>query len=173
MPLTTSFTVLPQVVGQPRVLFLRDDSTGSDAAVTERRVYLAKADGTYLTPDGHPTDYIVWQSGAQQISLDVLDRDYCLRVTVLWVNAGGTALYTASTLALFTLHLKQFYYDLTQAQTGRPTIVNDTPYYEAKVKLRCALDEAQNAVEIGVDHYSAQAALDRGADLMDHQTLYF
>jgi hypothetical protein len=162
-----------QVIGQPGILIVEDTSTGTDAAISTRHIYLQKADGTYLVPAGNATDYIVWPVGTPTKAIDALDRDYALRVTVLWVSSGGATLYTQSGLKTATLHLKQFYYDLTQTQSGTPNIVNDTRYYMSKIKLRCALDETENATEIGADHYAAQAALDRGQHLVDHQTLYF
>lgn len=173
MPITTPAFSSSRIIGQPSVIVLQDDSVGSDTDVVERRVYLAKADNTYLAPEGTATDYVVWQAAADQLAVEVLDRDYCLRVTVLWCNAAGTALYTASKLLLFTPYLNRFYYDLTQTQSGTPNIVNDVTYYLSKIKLACALDESTNAVSEGDDHYSAQAALDRGQHLIDHQTLYF
>jgi hypothetical protein len=172
MPLSSAFSV-SQVIGQPRVLILSDDSTGSDVAITSRRIYLMKADSTFLVPEGTETEYIEFPLGANTINLDVLDKDYALNVTVQHINSAGVALYTSSELMLFTLHLEQFYYDLTQTQTGTPRIVEDTRYYDSKIRLRCALDEAANAISIGEDIYSAQAALNRGQFLVDHQTLYF
>jgi hypothetical protein len=172
MPLTPLFAT-SQIVGQPSVVVIEDTSTGTDAAVSERRIYLQKADGTYLRPEGTTTDYISWPVGTTTKSISVLDRDYALNVVVLWVSSGGATLYTKAQLLLFTLHLEQFYYDLTQTQSGAPRIVEDTRYYDSKIKLRCSLDEAANAVSIGEDIYSAQAALDRGQFLLDHQTLFF
>jgi hypothetical protein len=174
MPYTSNaFTVDPQIVGEPSVFTLNDTSAGNDAAVTVRRVYLQKSDGSYLVPQGTTTSYIVWPIGDASIEIDALDKSYCLNIIVHWVNAAGAALYTASALSLFTMHLEQFYYDLTQTQTGTPNVVNDTAYYQSKVKLRCALDEAQNALVYGSDQYSAQAALDRGTYLKDNETIYF
>lgn len=172
MPLTTSFEP-SQVIGQASVLIIEDTSTGTDIAVTERRVFLQKSDGTYLTPSGTATDYISWPMGDTSIEIDALDRDYALFIIVRWCDVDGNSLYTESELWLATLYLKQFYYDLTQTQTGTPNIVNDAPYYISKIQLRCAIDEAINAVEVAGDHHSAQAALDRGQFLVDHQTLYF
>jgi hypothetical protein len=174
MPYTSNaFTVDPQIVGEPNIFVLNDTSVGSDAAVTQRRVYLQKSDGSYLTPEGTTTSYIVWPIGDANIEIDALDKSYCLNIIVQWCNSAGAAISTASALSLFTMHLEQFYYDLTQTQTGTPRVVEDTAYYQSKIQLRCALDEAQNALVYGADQFSAQAALDRGSYLKDNQTLYF
>jgi hypothetical protein len=169
---TVSFTVEDQVLGQANIVTLTDASVGSDAAVTTRRVYFQKADGTYL-PSATGEDYWLWPIGETSKSFNVLDRSYALRLTVLFVNSAGTALYTASLLKTFPMAQELFYYDLTQTQTGTPNIVNDTRYYLSKIKLRCHLDEAENATVYGEDHYSAQAALERAQFLIDNETIYF
>jgi hypothetical protein len=48
MALTRDFSVA-QLIGVPAVVYLTDTSTGSDAEVKSRVVYLQKTDGTYLT----------------------------------------------------------------------------------------------------------------------------
>jgi hypothetical protein len=172
MSLSTASFSVSQSIGSPSVITLTDTSTGSDGTLTSRHIYLQKADGTYLVPAGTTTDYIVWDYANPSISIDVLDKDYCLQITVKWM-AGAAIVYTATNLTLFTLYLWQFYYQLTQNQTSTPNIVNDTDYYDNKMKLRCSIDEAVNAVTYGADIVSAQSALNRGKYLVDNQNLFF
>jgi hypothetical protein len=171
MALDPSFSV-SQPLDDPNILIIEDTSTGVDGGVTTRRVYLQKADGTYLVPDGTETDYIEWDYSEGSIEIDVLDKDYALSVRVDWLT-GDTVTYTETELAVFTLHSNLFYYGLTQDQTGNPQIISDTFYYDNKMKLRCSIDEAENATQYGVDIYSAQAALSRAKYMMDNQDKYF
>jgi hypothetical protein len=172
MALTPSFTVA-QTIGEPSILTINDTSTGSDGSIAERRVYLEKADGTFLVPDGTETDYIVWDYADGNIEIDVLLQDYALQIKVDFVDASGAVLYTVEGLYLFTLYLEEFYYGLTQNQASTPSITRDTTYYSNKMKLRCSIDEAENAVTYGEDIYAAQAALNRGKYLIDNQDKFF
>lgn len=88
MALVPSFTASPQV-GNPSVIILTDTSTGSDSNVTVRHVYLRKSDGNFLVPTGTTTDYIVWPYTDQTITIDVLEKDRALWITVQW-ETGGT-----------------------------------------------------------------------------------
>jgi hypothetical protein len=83
MPLTPLFTV-----SQPNATTIRitDVSTGADAAITQRRVYLQQADGSYLVPTGTLTDYIEWNYLDASIDIDVLNTDYALLILVQWLK---------------------------------------------------------------------------------------
>lgn len=83
MPLTENFST-SQVIGLPQRIYFTDTSTGNDGSVGERRIFLQKEDGTYLTPDGSATDYILWPLATNPFYVDILDKDYALNVTVVW-----------------------------------------------------------------------------------------
>jgi hypothetical protein len=172
MPITASFTA-SQTLGLPSIITLTDTSTGSDATVTARRVYLQKADGTYLTPAGILTDYIVWPLDQASIDIDALDRDYALNIVVTHVTASGTAVASAAQLKVFAQHLELFDYTLTENEASDPRIVSDTRYFASRIELRVKLDAAANAIRYGNDIYGAQAMLDKAQFLMDRQNLYF
>jgi hypothetical protein len=172
MALTVSFTV-SQSTALPSTISLTDTSTGSDGTITQRRVLLRKADGTYLVPEGTTTDYIEWDWAEPSIAIDVMDRDYALDIIVQWLNVSNQVVYTDTELCVFTLYAEQFYYQLTQYQTSNPQIIDDQTYYGNKIKLRVSIDEATNAVTIGADITSSQSALDRAAYLIDNQSLFF
>ena len=59
MPISPNFTAT-QSYNTPSIFTLTDTSTGTDATITQRRVYLLKANGTYLVPAGTLTNYIQW-----------------------------------------------------------------------------------------------------------------
>jgi hypothetical protein len=172
MPLTVSFTTR-QTTGLPEKITVTDTSTGSDAAVTGRRLYLRLANGAYLRPDGVTTDYITWPLADASLTVDVLARDQAVNVTVLWINASGAAVYSKSVLTLFTLYARHFLYNLTQGQTGNPVLVNDGSYWDKKGEIQTALDSAKNAVELAADIYGAQACLNHAQNIIDNAEYFF
>lgn len=162
-----------QSTATPTVLRVTDTSTGADAAITQRRIYLGKDDGTYLVPSGTTTDYIAWALADTYKEADVLDKDYSLNVRVDWLDVNNNVLYSKTVLYAFTMNSEIFYYGLTQNQASNPAIAQDQNYYQNKMQLRCNIDEANNAVTYGGDISSAQAALDRALQMINNQDVYF
>ena len=150
MAYSESFTAT-QILGLPNLIVITDTSTGSDAAIASRRILLEQYNGSFLVPSGTTTDYIAWATGTSSKTLDVLTVDTALNITVQWLSVGGTVLYESVHLYVFTLYNQQFDYGLTSDQSGDPEIVNNTSYYNNRIKLRVEIDNAQNAVSIGSD----------------------
>lgn len=73
-----------QNIGSNSILIFTDISSGANAFITERRIYLRKSDGTFLVPEGTSTDYIVWPLATNPFSVDVLDKDYALQWIIEW-----------------------------------------------------------------------------------------
>src|SRR4051812_32015248 len=98
MALTPNF-VASQAGGTPQNLTLTDSSTGSDGAITQRRIYLVQADGTYLTPSGSTTDYIAWAYANASITIsDILSNDIALSILVQWLSVTNVVLYDKTIL---------------------------------------------------------------------------
>ena len=89
MPFNPSFTA-EQLYETPSILRVTDTSTGGDANIAGRRVYLRKDDGDYLVPNGTTTDYIEWDITESYIDIDVLDKDYALETKVEWIENDPT-----------------------------------------------------------------------------------
>lgn len=173
MPLTVSFTAT-QPVGEPSVVTITDTSTGVDAAVTQRRVYLAKDDGTFLVPSGTSTDYIQWSYADSSIDIDALvDRDYALLITVEWLNVSNTVLYNTSQNKGFTSFNEDFDYQLTQMLSGNPLLVNDANFFQSKSDLRTEIDSGDKAITRADDIYGAQQCYDRATNLRLNSQYYF
>jgi hypothetical protein len=160
VPITTPNFSYSQPLGDPSVISLEDTSTGSDGLVTERRVFLTKADGSYLVPEENDEDYIVWPIADDTIDIDALDKDYALNVVVLWVNAAGTALYTKAQKIGFTQWNEEFDYSLTQLQSGNPALTHDGNFFNLKSDLRTEIDSGNQCVLLAVDLYGAQNCYD-------------
>lgn len=172
MAISANFTA-SQTIGSPSIINLEDTSTGSDASISARRIYLRKYDGNYLVPSGTSTSYIEWPYADSTTEVDVLDKDYALEITIAWVNSVGANLYTKTTLYVFTLYSEEFYYGLTQDQAGAINIVQDANYYRNKMILRVEIDSANQAVSLGSDQAAAQWCLERAKQMIDNENFYF
>lgn len=172
MPLVQNFSIT-QVPGQPSVVTLTDTSTGSDVAITQRRVFLVKDDGTYLVPTGTTTDYILWPYVDSFIDIDALDKDYALNITVNWLNVSNTILYTKTILGGLNGYNEDFDYLLTQMLTGNPPLMNDNVFQKNKSQLRNFIDSGDKAIERASDIFGAQQCYDAGTNLRVNSQYYF
>lgn len=172
MPYSASFSV-SQVAGNLSLMRLTNTSTGSDGNIVARRVYVQLADGTYLKPAGTSTDYFLWPLASDTYDVDILSADYAPSIVVLYVDAGGSRLYTASETASFTGYSEQFYYTLTQGQAANPEELMDTTYYQNKMKLRVLIDSANQAISFAGDTSASQNCLNRATYMIENESLFF
>lgn len=152
---------------------ITDTSTGVDAAVTQRRVYLAKDDGTFLVPEGTATDYIEWSYADSSIDIDALDIDYGLLITVQWLNVSNVVLYDLSDNVGFTSYNEDFDYQLTQMLSGNPLLINDANFFQSKSDLRTNIDSGNQAILRADDIYGAQQCYDRATNIRLLSQYYF
>ena len=160
-----------QDAGNITVATFTDTSTGL-VNPTGRLIYLRKFDWTYLVPNGTITDYIVWPIGDTTINIDVLDKDYCLDVTVQWLS-GSTSAYDVTNLVLFTAYSELFLRNLTMALAANRTLLTNKNYWENKEKLRCLVDDAEQAVALINDQTIATQCLDEAKKLTDNIQRFF
>ena len=172
MPLTPNFSVT-QTPGSPSVVSIADVSTGSDSSVTQRRVYLAKYDGTFLVPENTSTEYVAWALADTSIDIDALDKDYSLIITVQWLDVSDAILYAKSTLYGLTGYGEDFDYSMTQMLAVNPNNVNDNNFFDDKLQLRNLLDSGDNAISRASDQYSAQLCYDEATKLRLGSPYYF
>ena len=172
MPLTPDFTA-SQDLGFPSKINLTDNSTGSDAAIASRRIYLLDSDGEYDVETGTTTDYEVWSYADASITLDLLLQDKAFWITVQWLNSGGTVLYTKTELVGFLLYLKTYYIGLIKSQSSNKKLIDRANFYQNEIKLLCSIREAETAIELAEDIGSAQAAMIRGTELINHPSYFF
>lgn len=137
-----------------------------------RRIYLRKADGTYLVPEGSSTDYIDFPFGEGSIkTISLLTEDYCLEVEGQWISnapqPGSTYVYTST--ELFTWNNELGYLGATRLQVSNPKLINDKNYFNNKSKWRTFIDDARQAVELGNDQYSAQGSLDQATYIKNNR----
>jgi len=175
MPLTPNFSTSQQA-GLPSDVIITDTSTGSDVDIVERAVYLVDYQGNYVVPTGTTTDYVLWPLAQSSISINCLEQDTALTVTVNWVDSTGVTLYTKTILSGFTLYNETFYYSLTQGQAavGNPSyILQDNQFFQNKSKLRVLIDSGDQAITLGYDITSAQECYDLATAMVTNQNIYF
>lgn len=160
-----------QDAGNITVATFTDTSTGL-VGITGRLIYLRKYDGTYLKPNGTDTDYIFWPAADASIDIDVLDKDYCLDVTVVWYT-GSTPAHTVTTLILFRGYTELFLRNLTMAVAGNRGIITRTNYWVNKQKLRTLIDDAIQGVELINDQTIATQCLDEAKKMTDNIQIFF
>lgn len=167
MALTVNFTA-EQTPGSPGDILFTDTSTGVDAAVTQRRIYIQTNSGDYLVEDGTTTEYEVWSGfpGTTTITLeDILDKDYGCRVVVQWLNVGDTVLYDKTLYYGFTCWNEDFDYELTQNVASNNTLMSDNNWWSNKSLLRNYIDSGNNAITRNSDINAAQQCYDKATEM--------
>lgn len=151
-----------------------DTSTGTDASVTDRRIFLQKVDGTYLVPFGVLTSYIDFplSAGATQTT-QVLSIDYSLNITINWVSITGATLYTKTQLYTFDQFAKNFAYYLLQLQAASPSLANVDNFWQTCMRLYVDIFNAESALTQGADQFSSQTALNDSNYLVANQNVFF
>lgn len=176
MPLSVSISSA-QSLGTPSIIVLTDTSTGTDATVTNRQVYLRTSTDQYLTETQQSSStsaYTNWPiSSGATINLDVLTEATTLEVTVIWTTGAGVTRYELTEIIAFTNQDYIFQLGLIADQTSSPGVLQDTNYYYNLIQFIVNLDNAEVAAEVGADLYSSQQALNRNQLMMNHEANYF
>lgn len=172
MPFLNSFTT-SQTLGAPSAINFLDNSTGSDGAITGRRVYMQTASGSFLVETGNATDYELWALADISITLDVLSKDEALRIVVEWVNVSGAVLYSSTQILGFTLYNTTFDYQTTQALSGNPMLINDNNFFVNKSALREYIDSGDQAISFAADIFAAQQCYDRATEIRNNSQYLF
>lgn len=167
MALVPSFTV--GITSDPSQVVIADTSTGSDGAITTRKIIFTQADGNSLASS--PYDFPL--SAGSSITVNPLGKDYGLTITLNWVNAGGTVLYTANQIFVFTQYAKLFLESLTQQQIANPEIVNDQNFIQNKFNLFQGVKSAENALAYGQSVSAAQFCVTQYQELITSNQFFF
>lgn len=172
MAISPAFTVA-QTGTAPNLVLITDTSTGSDGDITQRRVFVQTATGTYLVSTGTTTDYTQWSYSDASISLDILSTDQAVSITVQWLDVSNAVLYTLTQLYCLAEYNKTFFYYLIQQQALTPSIIQDANYFSNMATLWMNITGAIQAVEIGADISASQNCLDRATYMQNNQQDFF
>lgn len=159
-----SFTAT-QIVGEESTVTITAVVTGTDAAVTQRRVYLQTNRGEFLVPSGTSTEYTQWIISASSVDIDCLDKDYGLRILVQWLSVTNVVLYDSEQFVGLTLYNESFDYLTTQLMASNKLLINDNNFWPNKSKLRTLIDAGNNAISFASDLDNAQSCYDDATDL--------
>ena len=175
MALTANFST-SQTPGSPGDIIFTDTSTGSDGSVTQRRIYIQSAAGTFLVESGTTTDYEVWGDFPSTTTItlsDVISKDYGCRVVVQWLNVGGTVLYDKTQYIGFTAYNEDFDYELTQTVAGNPLLISDNNFWGNKSTLRGYIDSGNNAITRNSDTAAAQQCYELATNMRTNSQYFF
>jgi hypothetical protein len=172
MPLTQSISV-SQSANAPQYITVTDTSTGSDAAVTQRRIFVQDALGEYLTGDGADIQYDEWPYADSTITLDILEGDLAANILVQWLNSSNVVLYTYNNNYPFSQFGKQFFVYLVQSQGLTPGIYQGTGYSQNMAIFWANLVGGINQVEEGNDIAGAQNCFNRTNNMRENESMFF
>lgn len=166
MALTVSATA-QSVSGSNSEILFTDTSTGTDVLVTQRRIYAITDVGDFLVEDGSSLEYSEWAIPlATTITLDLLDKDYGLKLVFQWLDVSNVVLYDYTIDAQgFTQYNENASFQLTQALTGNPLLINDNNFAQNKWALRDFIDSGNQAILQASDLYNAQRCYDAGTEI--------
>lgn len=173
MPFVENFTAT-QYISTPNLIVFDDTSTGTDAAIAVRRVYMQKSDGTYLVEDGTATDYEVWTiATGNTVSYNVLDKDYALNITVEWLDSGNNVLYSKTVSYCFSTYSKIYDVKLSKAQVSSPKLLDGNNWLSTKFALTTYIRAADDAISLGAGIEIAQLSLNKAKFIIDNPKLVF
>lgn len=165
-----------QTPGVPGTILLTDTSTGTDVAVTQRRVYIQTAAGDYLVEEGVTTEYSPWLDFPSTTGLtltDILDKDYGVRIVCQWLDVSNTVLYDKTLYYGFTCYNEDFDYQLTQTVAGNPLLISDNNFWGNKSTLRGFIDSGNNAITRNSDTAAAQQCYDLATNMRTNSQYFF
>ena len=169
---TPAFTVAQSALSPSNVL-ISDTTVGPDPTITQRRVYVQTATGSYLVPTGTTTDYIVWSYSLPSITLDILTTDQAVAITVQWLDVSNTVVDTLTQEDCLAEYNKQFLVYLGQLQAVTPGILQDSNYATNLTVYYAYIVYAIKMVEIGADIASSQNLLNKATFMMQNQNSFF
>jgi hypothetical protein len=172
MSFTPLFSVA-QPLGEPSVITITDTSVGTDAAITQRRVYLRDAFGNNVLPEGTSTEYVEWDWADSSIDIDCLTKDQALLITVQWLNVSNAILYDTQDKTGCTSYNEDFSYSAIQMLTTNPNRVNDNGFLLNLGMIRIYIDAAFQALTRYGDMYTAQRCYDLATEIRLNSTYLF
>lgn len=174
MALTVSFTA-SSVAGSPGSVLFADTSSGSDGAVTTRRLYISDETGAFIVPTGISTQYSVWALPlSTTLTLSLFSEASAVKIVAQWLNVSGTVLYDYTIAASgFTQYLEEFLYGKVQLMSQNPLLINDNNFWKNYSKVRTLTDAGNQALLQASDLYNAQQCYEAATEIMDNAQYLF
>lgn len=172
MAITPSISVSQSALN-PAYITVTDDSTGSDASIASRRLYIQDAAGNYIVPTGTTTDYIAWSYAQSSITPNVLTQDTAASITVQWLDVSNSILYVYNNTYGLSQFGKQFFYYLIQQLGLTPGTFQDDNYSGNLAMFWAFIVAGDNAITNGNDVAAAQQCYNKEIQMMNNQAFYF
>lgn len=174
MAITASIAVSQSAL-TPNLVTIVDDSTGTDATITKRRIYITNSAGTYLVESGTTTDYEAWDDFPTDLSitLDILTQDTAVHILVQWLTSANAVVTTFEDDYPLSEYNKQFFYELLQQQSLNPGIYQDTTYGSNLQSLWVNITGGIQAIEIASDLSASQQCMDIATNLRLNENYYY
>lgn len=159
----------------PSLVTLTDESTGVDATITKRRVYITNSAGEYLVESGNSNNYSEWNDfpATTTLQLDILTEDTAVHLLVQYLTSANVVVTTFEDDYALSEYNKQFFYELWQQQSLSPGVVQDTSYYTNLANLWTAITGGIQCVEIASDLSASQNAMNVATNYRLNESLYF
>ncbi len=162
-----------QLAGLPSQILFTDTSTNVDGSVVDRIIELLTDQSVFLVPEGTTTDYVEWALADPTKTVDALDKDYALYLTVNWIDIDGNIVGTKTILSGETLFNETFDYYLTQMMTANKSLIDDNNFFANKSLLRNYIDSGNQAIAVGSDQTNAQICYDEATKLRLSSQYYY
>lgn len=150
---------------------ISDVSTGADANLTGRTLFLYKTDGSLLT--GSP---INWPIANSALTLTgILPKDYSLSIVVNWASSDplpSPSTYTKTAISTFTGNTYNFIVGLIQEIAAKQGITNDGQFLENLNIMYTYVDNA-NLSQVYNNQGNAQLNLDLAYGMITNKNLFF
>lgn len=174
MPFTPNFSA-SQIPATPGNITITDTSTGSDVAITKRRIFVQNSQSQYLVTAGVTTNYIPWAypSPTPKQLVNIISEDQSLNITVQWLDSFSNVLYEKSINFCFSQYNQQFFYQLIQNQSQTYNIIQDNRYWGNMGVYWANIIGAINAITLGNDIFGSQTCLNRATYMMNNQSNFF
>lgn len=142
----------------------------SSEVISSRRLYLQKADGSYISPSG--IDYYTFVSNSLIIPLP---QDFALDIVFQAIPAVVTtgSVYIKEVMQAFVCNLQQFQLGKIKTLSATPAVINNQNFESSLYGLNTEINNALLAVSEGLDIQSSQAAIDRGIAFITNQNNFF
>lgn len=169
--MAASFSVSQSAVS-PSDVTITDTSSGMSGTITQRRVFVSQADGTYLTGNG-TVNYDAWALADAALTLDILTTDIAALIKVQWLNVSNVVVDEVENTFPLAEYNKQFLYYLVGLQGLTPGIYQDSNYSGNIGIFWTDIIAGINAVIYGNDIAAGQACFDRATNMRLNQNYYF
>lgn len=164
MAISPNFSITESI--QLGVVILADTSTGSDGALTGRRIRIYTIDGNLFVAE------IPWAIADASISLTILDKDYALNFVVDW-DTNVSAAYSHDGIFGFTRFGRFEYGQLIRLQSSKPNIKNDPDFYNYMLQMNIEIENTVFAIDEMEDQYASQKCIERYQELITKKSIFY